>query len=134
MSVVVCARRERGGLPERGARDQYIPDAGAGSTGEAEGEGREGKEVCGPRTAREGVACRGGTGDDEVFCEGCFDAIADVERRFRGRGTGLGDEEVGVEEIGGERGFSGLGVLLPLLCAEGGFELFDEALSFCESD
>lgn len=30
--VVVWARKERGGVPDRGARDQYIPLAGAGWT------------------------------------------------------------------------------------------------------
>ena len=44
--MVVCARRESGGEPDKGARDQYMPDAGAGSTsGAVLGSGRVGKEM-----------------------------------------------------------------------------------------
>lgn len=145
MSVVVCARRDRGGVPERGASDQYMPDAGAGSTsGAVFGSGSVGKDVCGPRAGREeGVVWRGGAGDEDCDCDCAvgvgFAAMADVERRFRGRwgGVGFGDVDGGARVVvGGERGLSGLGVLLPLLCADGGLELLDEGeeLSFCVKD
>jgi hypothetical protein len=142
--VVVCARRESGGEPDRGARDQYMPDAGAGSTfGAVFGSGSAGKEMCGARVWREGVAwfAAGEDADCDCDCEGGVDfgAIADVERRFRGRwvvGVGFGDiiGRPGVD-VGGERGVSGLGVLLPLL-VDAALELLDEGeeASFCESD
>ena len=67
-------------------------------------------------------------------------AIADVERRFKGRGVVAFEVEReadgGTErfETGGERGFSGFGVALPLLCDEddgfGVFELEDVDDSF----
>jgi hypothetical protein len=67
MRVVVCARSERGGEPESGARDQYMPLAGAGSTtGAFFGSGREGKDVCGPLAGREeGVVWRAGAGEED---------------------------------------------------------------------
>lgn len=53
MRVVVCARSEVCDAPETGARDQYMPLAGAGWTsGAVLGSGRGGKDVCGPRGAR----------------------------------------------------------------------------------
>lgn len=61
-----------------------------------------------------------------------------MERRFRGRWAvvGFGDVAGGAmaEIVGGERGLSGLGVLLPLLCAEGGLELLEDEPSFCDKD
>jgi hypothetical protein len=81
-----------------------------------------------------------GAGEDEleedVFAVG-LDAIADVERRFKGRGGfGLANGGGGMLELGGEIGISGLGVCLPLLCADGGFDadLGEDAESFCDSD
>lgn len=48
INVVVCARKNEGGLPEIGASDQYIPEAGAGGTsGAVSGEGRGGNAVYG---------------------------------------------------------------------------------------
>jgi len=44
---------------------------------------------------------------------------------------------IGVEVAGGDRGLSGFGVAVPLLCAEGGFELdFGDVgpASFCDKD
>lgn len=116
-----------------------MPDAGAGSTsGAVLGSGSVGKEVCGPRAGREeGVVWRGGAGEEDVELGVGFAAIADVERRFRGRWVaGFGDVDGGaaVEVVGGDRGLSGFGVLLPLLCADGGLELLGEEVSFCESD
>lgn len=69
MRVVVWARKDRGGEPDKGARDQYMPDAGATSTsGAVLGSGRVGKDVCGPRAGRdEGVVWRGGAGEED--CE-----------------------------------------------------------------
>ena len=50
---MVCARSEVCDAPETGARDQYMPLAGAGWTsGAVLGSGRGGKDVCGPRGAR----------------------------------------------------------------------------------
>ena len=117
-----------------------MPDAGAGSTsGAVLGSGSVGKEVCGPRAGREeGVVWRGGPGDEEEVELGVgFAAIADVERRFKGRwAAGLGEVGGGavVEVEDGETGLSSLDVLLPLLCADGGLELLGEGLSFCDSD
>ncbi len=74
--------------------------------------------------------------EDDVFAVG-LDAIADVDRRFRGRGGfGLVDGGAGVLELGGETGFSGLGSCLPLLCADGGLDadLGGDAESFCDND
>jgi hypothetical protein len=86
--VVVCARKETGGIPDIGAWDQYIPEAGAGCTsGAVSGEGRAGYAVYGRCCAGarcDGVAFREGVGDD-VLPSDDFGAIADVERRFKGR-------------------------------------------------
>lgn len=46
--VVVCARSDGCGCPETGARDQYMPEEGAGGTSGADmagGEARGGKGV-----------------------------------------------------------------------------------------
>ena len=52
ISVVVCARSEVCDAPETGARDQYMPLAGAGWTsGAVFGSGNGGYGVCGPRMA-----------------------------------------------------------------------------------
>lgn len=120
IDVVVCARSAVGGAPERGARDQYIPLAGAGCTsGAALGSARGGKDLCTPRGARwAGGPFRAGVGDELLSC--CFDAIADVDRRLRGLaaaaaaglGVGLKDDTEGVPEIDGESGLSDLGILL----------------------
>lgn len=72
-----------------------------------------------------------GAGELDADC-GVLDAIADVDRRLRGRGAvgfiRFGDEAegAGVDTVGGERGSSGLGVALPFLCAEGGFGLLGD--------
>ena len=69
-----------------------------------------------------------------------LDAIADVERRFKGRGVVALDTDReadrGAEgvETGGERGLSGFDVLLPLPCDDDGgfgdFEVDEEDDSF----
>ena len=129
--VVVWARRETGGVPEMGARDQYMPDAGAGWTsGAVLGSGREGKAVYGLCWAgiREGVVVRVCAGEEILDWED-LGAIAEVDRRFIGRGVvGLMMLRVGVEAegsvvrlLGGEvrsclevsLPCSGLGVSLP---------------------
>jgi hypothetical protein len=139
--VVVCARSEVCDAPETGARDQYMPLAGAGWTsGAVFASGRGGNGMCGPRGARwAGVELFGGAGEELVAVLGLA-AIADVERRFKGRGVvaveANREADGGAEgvETGGERGFSGLGVALPLPCDEDGgfgvFELEDEDDSF----
>jgi hypothetical protein len=88
ISVVVCARRAVCEAPDVGARDQYIPEAGAGATSAAVfGSGRGGKDVCGPLVGF-GVAVDGfgvvdgGIGD--VLVDGLL-AIADVDRKATGR-------------------------------------------------
>jgi hypothetical protein len=56
-----------------------------------------------------------------------LDAIADVERRFKGRGVvALETDREADGGPGGERGFSGFDALLPLLCDDGGLGDFDE--------
>ena len=51
--VVVCARREVCGLPQVGARDQYIPEEGAAGTSAAvRGSARGGKGVCAAEVRR----------------------------------------------------------------------------------
>jgi hypothetical protein len=114
--VLVCARREVWEAPDTGARDQYMPLAGAGSTsGAVFGSGSGGNGTCGPR---------GGRWAGVVFCEVMgegfpsllgFEAIADVDRIFKGlRGSGVAcgaATGAGVLEIGGERGLSDFGVL-----------------------
>lgn len=63
---------------------------------------------------------------------GVLGAIADVDRRLRGRWTvgfvRFGDEAeaTAFEAVGGERGYSALDVALPFLCADGGFGLFGD--------
>lgn len=53
INVVVCARNDVCEAPETGARDQYMPLAGAGCTsGAVFGSGREGNGMCGPRASR----------------------------------------------------------------------------------
>ena len=67
---------------------------------------------------------RGGAGEEAAD----FGAIAEVERRFSGLGVlGLTPdrEEAEAFDIGGERGLSGLGTLLPLLCDDGGLGVFE---------
>jgi len=121
------------GNPETGACDQYIPEAGAGRTsGAVLGSGKGGKGMYGPRD-RTVETIRWGAGEGAL--DGVLGAMADVERRFRGRLTSLvgrGSTKVDEDDIvpvpdpdpvvGGERGFSCRGVSLPLLCVEGGFE------------
>ena len=80
----------------------------------------------------------GGAGD-EVAVLG-LGAIAEVERRFKGRGVVAletdreADNGAGGFETGGERGLSGLDALPPLLCDDeggfGDFEVEDEEDSF----
>lgn len=75
IKVHVCARKEVCGAPEVGARDQYIPDAGAGGTsGAVLGSGSGGCVVCGPREGRwmgvvvdgREVVRSGGAGEEDV--------------------------------------------------------------------
>ncbi len=71
-----------------GARDQYIPEAGAGVTsGAVLGSGRGGKDVCGPLAGftaeAESLGVEAGVGE-EVAVDGLL-AIADVERKATGR-------------------------------------------------
>ena len=143
---VVWARRLRGGVPERGARDQYMPLAGAGETeGAFVGEGKGGKGMYGPDVGAPGRCedvdvLRFGAGEGPEC--GVLGAMADVERRLRGlEAVGFvrfGEEvdvgAVGVEVVGGERGISGRGVVLPFLRPEGDLGLFGEEESFCGSD
>lgn len=70
-----------------GARDQYIPEAGAGATsGAVLGSGRGGKDVCGPlgffATGTVGFGVVDGAGE---LVLGCLLAMAEVERRAVGR-------------------------------------------------
>ncbi len=128
MRVVVCARSEVCDAPETGARDQYMPLAGAGCTsGAVFGSGRGGNDVCGPRGARcAGGVLLEGAGEEAPAVLG-LDAIADVERRFKGRGVvALETDREADGGPGGERGFSGFDALLPLLCDDGGLGDFDE--------
>jgi hypothetical protein len=88
ISVVVCARNAVCEAPDVGARDQYIPEAGAGATsGAVLGSGRGGKDVWGPLTVfATGVAGFGAVADaDEEGVVGLL-AMADVERKATGRG------------------------------------------------
>jgi hypothetical protein len=130
MRVVVCARSEVCDAPETGARDQYMPLAGAGWTsGAVFGSGKGGYGMCGPRGARcAGGVLLGGAGEEVPAVLG-LGAIADVERRFKGRGVvALETEREADGGAGGERGFSCFDALLPLLCDdddEGGFGVFD---------
>jgi hypothetical protein len=84
-----------------------------------------------------------GTGDEAEL--GVLGAIADADRRLRGRGAGgfmrFGDEARGAGvDVVGESGWSAdgrsaRGVARPLLCADGGFGVLgDELESFCDSD
>lgn len=67
-------------------------------------------------------------------------AIADADRRLRARGAVgfvISGDEVDatgvdvVDVVGGESGWSGLGVARPLLCADGGLEdLLEDEESF----
>ena len=134
---MVCARSEVCDAPETGARDQYMPLAGAGWTsGAVFGSGNGGNDRCGPRGARwPGGVLFGGAGE-EVAVLGLA-AIAEVERRFKGRGVvafAADREADGGFETGGERGLSGFDTLLPLLCDDegglGDFEVDDEEDSF----
>lgn len=124
--MVVCARKDTGGVPEIGARDQYIPEAGAGGTsGALSMEGRGGKAVygrCCAGTCCEGVVFLVGEGEEARVLEG-LGAIADVERRFRGRDAvgslilRFGDEAegFGVRVVGEGCMVSSLGGTAPLL-------------------
>jgi hypothetical protein len=88
-----------------------MPLAGAGCTSGAVFEsGKGGNEVCGPRGGRgAGVVFRGGAGEATPAGEG-FAAIADVERRFRGRlESGEEEREVGGLATAGERDCSAAG-------------------------
>ena len=70
IKVDVCARKGLRRLPDRGARDQYIPLAGAGDTfGAVFGSGRGGKARC-PSCIR-----RGGGAATRGFGEGIAGAI-----------------------------------------------------------
>jgi len=101
-----------------------MPLAGAGSTsGAVLGSSRGGKGICGPRGCLcEGVRVRMGAGETPPPPPG-LGAIADVERRLGVR-RGSIDGAFGILAEDGESEFSGLGAwrMLPLLCAEGGFE------------
>jgi hypothetical protein len=141
MRVVVCARSDVCDAPETGARDQYMPLAGAGWTsGAVFGSGKGGNGICGPRATRwAGGVLFGGAGEELPAVLG-LEAIADVERRFKGRGVvaleTAREADCGAEgfETGGERGLSGLELLLPLLCDDDGgfgdFEIEFEEVSF----
>lgn len=144
--MVVCARRETGGVPEIGAWDQYMPDAGAGCTsGAVSGEGRGGNAVygrCWAGTRCDGVVFRDGAGDVVFPSEG-FGAMADVERRFRGRDArgllilrfGEDAEGLGVRCVGDGRVVSDFEGMLPLLYMGGSFvDLGDVVDSLCDSD
>jgi hypothetical protein len=105
MRVDVCARSAVCEAPEIGARDQYMPLAGAGCTsGAVFRSGKGGKEVCGPRGGRgAGVVLSGGAGEAAPAGVG-FAAIADVERRFRGRlESGEEERDAGGLATAGER-------------------------------
>jgi hypothetical protein len=81
------------------------------------------------------VTTRAGVGDGTPSDLG-FDAMADVDRIFRGRLIAEMDCERGGGAlelvVGGDRGFSGLGVLLPPLCTVGDLE--DLGDSGCDWD
>jgi hypothetical protein len=106
----VCARSAVCEAPEIGAQDQYMPLAGAGWTsGAVFGSGKGGNEVCSPRGGRgAGVVSRGGAGEGAPAGLG-FAAIADVERRFRGRLESGEDWETGGLATAGERDCSDAG-------------------------
>ena len=121
INVDVCARKGLRGLPDRGARDQYMPLAGAGDTsGAVFGSGRGGN-VLWPSCIRRagGTAIRGfGEGISGVLCLD-FGTIADVDRMFKGlRSVSLGGDVTGGDAIDS---VPSLGVL-PLLCIEGGLD------------
>lgn len=86
---------------------------------------------CWAWTRCEGVRFGGGVGD-EVLPSGCFGAIAEVERRFRGRDAAgllilrLGEEAdgLGARCVGEGRAISNFEGPFPLLCAEGGLDDF----------
>lgn len=101
----VCARKDVWDEPETGARDQYIPDAGAGRTlGASLGSGNDGYGIERPRGGR----CTGGTGEDEFAEEGTFGVMADVERRLMGLWvSSLGSCGTGLLFSDGDRSFSG---------------------------
>lgn len=133
--------------PDTGALDQYIPDAGAGWTfGAFSGSGSGGKEVCGPRGVFWWVVTtilRSGAGAGPFAGTAGLGlaAIAEVERRFRGReGFGGAEGAFGVVvNRAGDTGLSGF-ACLPALCITGGsFEEGDfddegEEDSFCVKD
>jgi len=86
--VVVCARSEVCDAPETGARDQYMPLAGAGWTsGAVFGSGKGGNGICGPLAARWADGVLFGGAEEELPAVLGLGAIADVERRFIGRGV-----------------------------------------------
>jgi len=117
-----------------------MPLAGAGWTsGAVLGSGRGGNDICGPRGALwAGGVLFGGAGEEVAVL--VLGAIADVERRFKGRGVVALETDREAEsggwrlETGGERGLSGFDALLPLLCDDDGgfgdFEVEDEDGSF----
>jgi hypothetical protein len=144
--VVVCARRDTGGVPEIGARDQYIPEAGAGDTsGAVSREGGGGNAVygrCWAGVRCEGVVFRVGAGDESFISEG-FGAIADVDRRLSGREAvgsvirRFGDEAegFGVRVVGEGWVLSDLGAVSPLLCTGGCLDGFGDGVdSFWDND
>lgn len=94
-----------------------MPLAGAGSTsGAVFGSGSGGNGMCGPRGGRwAGVVFLVVTGEGPLASLFGLGAIAEVERMFRGRRSsgfaGGAEGGAGVLETGGERGFSGLGVV-----------------------
>lgn len=99
--------------------------------------------MCGPRGDLWLISggLRSGAGDEDVEEVCCFGAIAEVERRFMGRGATaavVGRTGALVLVAGGDCGKSDLDVFLPLLCAEGGldddleFDAGEE--SFCVKD
>lgn len=92
ISVAVCARRVVWAWPEAMAKDQYMPDAGAGVTlGDVSSEGNGGHGIYGPRfdfeEGRPGLIVAAGEAVvvAEVGVLRGLSAMAEVNRKAKGR-------------------------------------------------
>lgn len=114
IEAVVWARSAVCGTPDVGARDQYMPEAGAGNTSDADfASGGGGKYVCWPIFLDwSGFGAASGV---EVLLSG-LPAIAEVDRKTTGRRSSLTDKVAGA--AGGASCLFELaaGPLLSLIC------------------